>query len=34
MKLKFNDYFIEKYIDVGSFSEGLARVKNSEGLWG
>lgn len=33
-KLEFNDYTVNKYVYIGEFHEGLARVQNNKGLWG
>ena len=34
INLKFQDYCNQKYTYTGTFKEGLARVKNQQGLWG
>ena len=33
-KLEFIDYTVNKYVYIGEFHEGLARVQNNKGLWG
>lgn len=34
LDLKFTDYTINKYTEIGEFYKGLARVKNNKGLYG